>query len=186
MEAIRSNQDNKGPQAPDVIDIGLAFGPRARKEGLLQPYKVSTCDEILPDVKVPHGHWYVNNDGVMAFGVNKDLMKNAPADWADLTKPDYASSVAQAADGTECEWPHRVGPWRKEPIEAGPTQRRPSSSRTTTPSAVPSEPSSSDKTMNGPSSPSRKSPAASSASAPSARDMITLRSNCRTPDPCKA
>jgi len=186
LEAIRSNQDNKGPQAPDVIDIGLAFGPRARKEGLLQPYKVSTCDEILPDVKVPHGHWYVNNDGVMAFGVNKDLMKNAPADWADLTKPDYATSVAQAADGTGCGRPHQGGPWREESIEAGPTLRRLSSSRTTTPSAVPSEPSSSDRTMNGPSGPSRKSPAASGASDTSARDMITLRSNCRIQDSCKA
>ncbi|MCE6966932.1 hypothetical protein LAZ41_00265, partial [Cereibacter sphaeroides] len=27
LEAIRANKDNTGPQAPDVIDVGLAFGP---------------------------------------------------------------------------------------------------------------------------------------------------------------
>ena len=27
IEAIKANKDNKGPQAPDVIDVGLSFGP---------------------------------------------------------------------------------------------------------------------------------------------------------------
>ena len=27
VEAIKANKDNKGPQAPDVIDVGLSFGP---------------------------------------------------------------------------------------------------------------------------------------------------------------
>src|SRR5690349_823714 len=39
VEAIRANKDNKGPQAPDVIDVGLSFGPAAKSEGLLQPHK---------------------------------------------------------------------------------------------------------------------------------------------------
>ena len=30
IEAIKANKDNKGPQAPDVIDVGLAFGPSAK------------------------------------------------------------------------------------------------------------------------------------------------------------
>ena len=48
IEAIKANRDNKGPQAPDVIDVGLSFGPAARAEGLIQPYKVATWDSI-PD-----------------------------------------------------------------------------------------------------------------------------------------
>ena len=40
IEAIKANKDNPGPQAPDVIDVGLAFGPQAKAEGLIQPYKV--------------------------------------------------------------------------------------------------------------------------------------------------
>ena len=27
IEAIKANQGNTGPQAPDVIDVGLSFGP---------------------------------------------------------------------------------------------------------------------------------------------------------------
>src|ERR1041385_6972838 len=46
VEAIKANKGNTGPQAPDVIDVGLSFGPSAKKDGLLQPYKVSTWDSI--------------------------------------------------------------------------------------------------------------------------------------------
>jgi putative spermidine/putrescine transport system substrate-binding protein len=41
LEAIRANMGNPGPQAPDVIDVGLAFGPTAKDEGLIQ-YMVAT------------------------------------------------------------------------------------------------------------------------------------------------
>jgi putative spermidine/putrescine transport system substrate-binding protein len=37
IEAIKANKGNTGPQAPDVIDVGLSFGPSAKKDGLLQP-----------------------------------------------------------------------------------------------------------------------------------------------------
>jgi putative spermidine/putrescine transport system substrate-binding protein len=50
IEAIKANKDNTGPQAPDVIDVGLAFGPSSKAEGLIQPYKVSTWDSI-PDAR---------------------------------------------------------------------------------------------------------------------------------------
>ena len=46
IEAISANKGNTGPQAPDVIDVGLSFGPSAKAEGLIQPYKVSTWDLI--------------------------------------------------------------------------------------------------------------------------------------------
>ena len=34
IEAIKANKDNKGPQAPDVIDVGLSYGPQAKADGL--------------------------------------------------------------------------------------------------------------------------------------------------------
>ena len=40
IEAIKANKGNTGPQAPDVIDVGLSFGPSAKADGLIQPYKV--------------------------------------------------------------------------------------------------------------------------------------------------
>lgn len=98
LEAVRANKDNKGPQAPDVLDIGLAFGPQAKDEGLTQPYKVSTWDEIPDAVKDPDGHWYADYYGVMSFMVNKDLISEVPTDWSDLLKPEYRNAVALAGD----------------------------------------------------------------------------------------
>jgi putative spermidine/putrescine transport system substrate-binding protein len=98
LEAIRANKDNKGPQAPDVIDVGFSFGPIAQGEGLTQPYKVATWDTIPADVKDPDGHWYGDYYGVLSFVVNKDLVQTVPQDWADLLKPEYAASVALAGD----------------------------------------------------------------------------------------
>ena len=31
VEAIKANKDNKGPQAPDVIDVGFAFGDSSKR-----------------------------------------------------------------------------------------------------------------------------------------------------------
>ncbi|MFZ1661866.1 MAG: ABC transporter substrate-binding protein [Paracoccaceae bacterium] len=98
VEAIKANKDNKGPQAPDVIDVGLAYGPSSKADGLTQPYKVATWDEIPDTIKDADGHWYGDYYGVMSFLVNKDLVKTTPADWADLLKPEYANQVALAGD----------------------------------------------------------------------------------------
>lgn len=98
LEAVRANIGNTGPQAPDVLDVGLAFGPQAKDEGLLQAYKVSTWDEIPADAKDADGFWYGDYYGAMAMLVNTDLVSEVPTDWADLTKPEYSSSVALAGD----------------------------------------------------------------------------------------
>ena len=87
IEAIKANKDNKGPQAPDVIDVGYGFGPQLIEEGLVQPYKVSTWDSIPDDSKDPDGYWYGDYYGVLAFEVNSDVVTNVPQDWSDLLKP---------------------------------------------------------------------------------------------------
>ncbi|MEP9387968.1 ABC transporter substrate-binding protein [Mesorhizobium sp. KR9-304] len=98
IEAIKANKDNKGPQAPDVIDVGLSFGPTAKADGLIQPYKVSTWDSIPDSAKDAEGYWYGDYYGVLSFEVNKDLVPNVPADWADLLKDEYKNTVALAGD----------------------------------------------------------------------------------------
>ena len=54
LEAIKANMGNTGPQAPDVIDVGLSFGPAAKDQGLIQPYKVSVWDSIPDDLSLIH------------------------------------------------------------------------------------------------------------------------------------
>lgn len=98
LEAVRANKDNKGPQAPDVLDIGLSFGPVAKQEGLIQPYKVATWDSIPDTAKDADGAWYGDYYGVMSFIVNTDLVKTVPTDWSDLMKPEYANAFALTGD----------------------------------------------------------------------------------------
>jgi putative spermidine/putrescine transport system substrate-binding protein len=98
LEAIRANQNNPGPQAPDVIDVGLAFGPTAKEEGLIQPYKVSTWDEIPEGAKDPDGYWYGDYYGVLSFEVNTAEVANPPAEYADLLNPEYNGQVALSGD----------------------------------------------------------------------------------------
>ncbi len=98
VEAIKANKDNKGPQAPDVIDVGLSFGPTAKSDALIAPYKVATWDTIPNDSKDADGYWYGDYYGVLAFEVNSDVVKNVPQDWADLLKPEYKNSIALAGD----------------------------------------------------------------------------------------
>jgi putative spermidine/putrescine transport system substrate-binding protein len=98
IEAIKANKDNPGPQAPDVVDVGLSFGPSAKEEGLLQAYKVATWDTIPDDAKDPDGFWLGDYYGVLSFEVNTAVVANVPQDWADLLKPEYKSQIALAGD----------------------------------------------------------------------------------------
>ena len=98
VEAIKANKDNKGPQAPDVIDVGFAFGPSSKEENLIQPYKVATWDSIPDDAKDPDGYWYGDYYGVLSFLVNTDVQPDVPKDWADLLDPKYNGQVALSGD----------------------------------------------------------------------------------------
>jgi putative spermidine/putrescine transport system substrate-binding protein len=98
VEAIKANKTNKGPQAPDVIDVGLSFGPSAKADGLIQPYKVSTWASIPDAAKDADGYWTGDYYGVLSFTVNTDIVKKVPTDWADLLGPEYKASVALAGD----------------------------------------------------------------------------------------
>jgi len=98
IEAIKANKDNKGPQAPDVIDVGFAYGESSKAESLIAPYKVSTWDSIPAEVKDADGYWYGDYYGVMAFLVNTDVQADVPKDWADLLNPKYKGQVALSGD----------------------------------------------------------------------------------------
>ena len=98
IEAIKANQNNPGPQAPDVIDVGLAFGPSSKTEGLLENYKVATWDTIDATNKDADGAWYGDYYGVFAFEVNTQVITNVPKDWPDLLKDEYKGKIALAGD----------------------------------------------------------------------------------------
>jgi putative spermidine/putrescine transport system substrate-binding protein len=100
VEAIKANAGNTGPQNPDVIDVGFTWGDIAKKDKLLQPYKVATWDTIPDSLKDADGNWYADYYGVMSFEVNTAVVQNVPQDWADLLKPEYKGQIALAGDPT--------------------------------------------------------------------------------------
>ena len=102
VQAIKDNQQNKGPQAPDVLDIGPAYGPLAAGQNpsgpnLLAPYKVATWDTIKGN-KDASGLYYVDYFGVMAFEVNTTVVKDVPQTWSDLIKPEYKGQIGLPGD----------------------------------------------------------------------------------------
>jgi putative spermidine/putrescine transport system substrate-binding protein len=96
LEAIRANKDSKGPQAPDVIDIGVGHTATAMADGLLANYKVAGWDTI--EMKDPNGYWWAEYYGVLVFEVVKPDIAESPKDWEDLLKPEYKGKVAMAGD----------------------------------------------------------------------------------------
>jgi putative spermidine/putrescine transport system substrate-binding protein len=103
LAAIEANKGNTGPQAPDIVDVGYAYGATGKDGGLYQPYKVSTWDKIPDTVigipaKDPEGCWTGGYYGVMALETNAAAIQNPPTNWADLLKPEYKGQVALTGD----------------------------------------------------------------------------------------
>jgi len=98
VDAIKANKTNPGPQAPDVIDVGLSFGPQGVTDRVFQPYKVSTWDTIPASAKDADGNWYGDYYGVLSFETNTAVVPNPPKDWSDLLKPEYKGKIALAGD----------------------------------------------------------------------------------------
>src|SRR5690606_25062379 len=89
----------------DIGDVGAAFGPIAVQQGVTQPYKPSTWEQVPDWAKDQDGHWALAYTGSIAFIVNKQLVKDIPRSWADLRNGKYkvsagdVSTAAQAVNG---------------------------------------------------------------------------------------
>lgn len=97
IQAIIDNKENKGPQAPDVIDVGPAYGPLAKEQGLITPYKVEKW-ETIAGANDPDGYYYVDYSGVMVLEVNSDVITELPTSYKDLLDSKYNGQIALAGD----------------------------------------------------------------------------------------
>ena len=86
---------------PDSIDVGPPFALQAIDEGLWEPYKASTWDEVPEALKDPDGNWVGAYYGIMAIGTNTTIVDNPPATFEDLKKPEYKGQVAINGDPRE-------------------------------------------------------------------------------------
>jgi len=96
LAAIEANKESKGPQAPDVVDVGVGHTANAMSKGLFAKYKVAGWDSI--EMKDPDGYWWAEYYGALCFEVSKPAIENSPQDWDDLLKPEYKGKVAMAGD----------------------------------------------------------------------------------------
>ena len=92
LQAIRALKHQS--RAPDTVDVDPAFAQIGREQGLFMPYKVSTWDTIPGGMKDAEGHWYGDYFGVISFGVNRHVVKQAPRSWDDLKHPKYKGQIA--------------------------------------------------------------------------------------------
>lgn len=95
----------KDNASADIGDVGAAFGPIAVKQGVTQPYKPSTWEQVPAWAKDKDGNWALAYTGTIAFIIDKSQVKDEPHSWADLLKGKYkvtigdVSTAAQAANG---------------------------------------------------------------------------------------
>lgn len=103
LAAIVANKGNTGPQAPDVVDVGYAYGATGVAAGDYQPYE-GTYWSKLPATTLgiptydPNGMWVMGYYGIMVIETNTAVVQNPPKNWSDLLNPAYKGQVALAGD----------------------------------------------------------------------------------------
>jgi putative spermidine/putrescine transport system substrate-binding protein len=103
LAAIVANKGNTGPQAPDIVDVGYAYGATGLAAGDYQPYKGSYWSKLpattlgIPTYD-PNGNWVIGYYGIMVIETNTAVVKNPPKNWTDLLDPQYKGQVALAGD----------------------------------------------------------------------------------------
>lgn len=94
-DEINAVKTRKGQdRAPDVLDVGQAFGFSGAKEGLYAAYKVQSWDKIPDGQKDPNGLWVNDYGGYVSIGCDAKKIGTCPKTFADLLKPEYKGKVA--------------------------------------------------------------------------------------------
>jgi len=80
------------PQA-DTAYYFAASGVDAQKKGVVEGFMPVNADKLPKVFRAENGEWFTVHQLVIAFLVNKKLVKNVPQTWQDLLKPEYANSI---------------------------------------------------------------------------------------------
>lgn len=67
-----------------------------KKEGLLEQYKTPIFNELLNPFEDYDGHFTAARLGTLGIAINTNKIKNPPAQWADLLKPEYKGAFGIA------------------------------------------------------------------------------------------
>jgi putative spermidine/putrescine transport system substrate-binding protein len=94
-QALAALIAEKARPVADVAYFGGNFGPRAKAEGVLAPYRPALIDEVPEGMKDPEGHWFAIHSGTLGLFVNTEALGRTPVPtgWNDLLKPEYRGKV---------------------------------------------------------------------------------------------
>ncbi|MCZ4121248.1 ABC transporter substrate-binding protein [Streptomyces sp. H39-S7] len=95
--STRKGQD----RAPDVVDLGSAFALSGAAQGLFASYKVADYEKIPAAQKDAQARWYYDYGGYVSIGCDAKRVKECPATFADLLKPQYKGQVALNGNPTK-------------------------------------------------------------------------------------
>ena len=85
----------------DLSDAGFEFAPIAKSQGVTQPYKPKTWDEIPDWAKDPEGHWMLSYTGTIAFIIDKNAVKHPPHSWHELLNSKYRVAIGEVGSGSQ-------------------------------------------------------------------------------------
>jgi len=89
---VALDKSRNRPQADTAYYFAGSALDAADKD-VVEGFKPVNFDKLPDAFKSADGKWFTIHTLNVAFLVNKNLVKNAPASWADLKKPEYANSV---------------------------------------------------------------------------------------------
>ena len=89
---VALDKTRRRPQA-DTAYYFAASAIDAKAKGVVEGFKPVNFDRLPKAYQDENGDWFIVHQLVVAFLVNKKLVKEVPASWADLLKPEYKNSI---------------------------------------------------------------------------------------------
>ena len=89
---VALDKSRRRPQA-DTAYYFAQSAIDAKAKGVVEGFKPVNFDKLPEAFQDKDGDWFVVHQLVVAFLVNKKLVKDVPESWADLLKPEYKNSI---------------------------------------------------------------------------------------------
>src|SRR5260370_6580086 len=87
------NQLKGQSRAPDVLDVGTAFGVKGDQQGILAPYQVASWSDSPPDAKAADGSYYADYGGGLPIGIHTATQKTPPTPVPGPAQPLFQEQV---------------------------------------------------------------------------------------------
>ena len=89
---VALDKSRRRPQA-DTAYYFAQSAIDAKAKGVVESWAPANFEKLPEAFRDPDKEWFICHQLVVAFLVNKQLVKNVPESWADLLKPEYKNSI---------------------------------------------------------------------------------------------